>query len=115
MEKIKDFKEANQSSVLTTKESLMSNNQLKAIESYITTNKETSMQAPKFSNDLVLRKLQYQSYLVANDLCTIDEVIEMDMRTLRQHIDEALPLVIKVQTAHSNGGVTTHYITKKAA
>lgn len=82
---------------------------------HTTPHKEAPMQAPTFSNDLQVRKQQYMEYLVHTGDHTIEEVAAMDMRTLRTHIDTYIPRTITVRTALPNGGVTTHYISKKAA
>jgi len=77
--------------------------------------KEAHMTTPTFSNDLVVRKQQYMEYLVHTGDHTPEEVADMDMRTLRTHIDTYMPRIITVHTARANGGTSTHYIVRKAA
>lgn len=76
---------------------------------------EAPMQAPTFSNDLVVRKQQYMEYLVGTGDHSVEEVVLMDMRTLRDNVDEYIVTTIAVRTALPNGGTTTHYIVRKAA
>jgi hypothetical protein len=74
------------------------------------TNKGVSMKAPTFSNDLVVRKLQYQQFLVESGDHTMDEVVAMSMRELREAIDVLLPLTIAVHTQHALMVVRLHTI-----
>lgn len=82
---------------------------------HVPTTQEALMTTPTFSSDLALRKQQYMEYLVHTGDHTAEEAAAMDMPTLRKHIDTYIPRTITVRTALPNGGVTTHYITKKAA
>jgi len=46
-----------------------------------------------FSNDLVVRKYQYQMFLVENGY-SWEEVVEMEMKDLRQAVDELQPITV---------------------
>ena len=82
---------------------------------HVRTTQEALVTTPTFSSDLALRKQQYMEYLVHTGDHTAEEAAAMDMPTLRKHIDTYIPRTMTVRTALPNGGVTTHYITKKAA
>jgi hypothetical protein len=79
------------------------------------TNNGVSMIKPVFSDDLTLRQLEYKDCLVMNEAFTQEEVKTMTMRELRIAIDVMFPTVITVRTGCASGGVSTHYVTKKAA
>ena len=80
-----------------------------------TTTQGAPMIKPTFSDDLVIRQLQYKDSLVQSGDYTAEEVALMTMPQLRAAVDELFPLVITVRTALPSGGTSTHYVTKKAA
>ena len=59
-----------------------------------------------FSNDLVVRKYQYQMYIMEHGTYTWEDVVDMDMRALRMAVDELLPVVITSTSITTCGGKT---------
>jgi hypothetical protein len=82
---------------------------------HTTTTQGAPMTKPVFSDDLVIRQLQYKDCLVQSGDYTKEEVALMAMPELRAAVDELFPMAITVRTALPSGGTSTHYVTKKAA
>lgn len=59
-----------------------------------------------FSNDLVVRKYQYQLYLVEKGEYTMEEVVTMSMVELRSAVDELNPITITQTSVTVRGGKT---------
>lgn len=59
-----------------------------------------------FSNDLIVRKYQYQMFLVEEGAYSWEEVVDMDMRALRACVDELLPIIITSTSVTTCGGKT---------
>lgn len=68
-----------------------------------------------FSNDLVVRKYQYQMYIMEHGTYTWDDVVDMDMRALRVAVDELLPIVITQSSTTMTGGKTKRVTVVRAA
>ncbi len=74
-----------------------------------------SFNVSMFSSDLVIRKYQYQMYIVENGSYSWEEVVEMDMRALRMAVDELLPLMITQTYTTISGGKSKKVTVVKSA
>ncbi len=68
-----------------------------------------------FSNDLVVRKYQYQQYIMEYGTYTWEDVVEMDMRALRACVDELMPITITQCSTTMTGGKTKRVTVVRAA
>lgn len=68
-----------------------------------------------FSNDLLVRKLQYQDLLVSNGAYTYEDVVCMSMVELRSAVDELCPIVITQASTTMTGGKTKRVTIVRAA
>jgi|694.fasta_scaffold126933_2 hypothetical protein len=66
-----------------------------------------------FSNDLSVRKLQYQELLIKEGDYTFNEVKDMSLRDLRAAVDEVLCVSITELVVTAAGGVSRR--TRKIA
>lgn len=67
-----------------------------------------------FSSDLIVRKYQYQMFLIEEGY-TAEEVAEMDLKELRAAVDTVVPLTITNSSLTTHGGKTKKVTVVKVA
>jgi hypothetical protein len=98
---------------MLTKQLMSLQNDVKQME--VSMSKSSSSNGSMFSNDLVVRKYQYQMYIMEHGMYTWDDVVEMDMRALRMAVDELLPIVITQVSTTISGGKSKRVTVVRAA
>jgi hypothetical protein len=98
---------------MLTKQLISLQNDVKQME--VSMSQSSSNNGSMFSNDLVVRKYQYQMYIMEHGTYTWDDVVEMDMRALRMAVDELLPIVITQVSTTISGGKSKRVTVVRAA
>ncbi len=99
--------------VVLTKQLMSLQNDIKSME--VSMSNVSNTNGSMFSSDLVVRKYQYQMYIVDNGMYTWEEVVDMDMRALRMAVDELLPIVITQVSTTMTGGKTKRVTVVRTA
>lgn len=98
---------------MLTKQLMSLQNDVKQME--VSMSNVSNVSTSMFSSDLVVRKYQYQQYIMDHGDYVWEEVVEMDMRALRMAVDSLCPITITQVSNTMTGGKTKRVTVVRSA